>query len=539
MDKQLLLGDEAIGIAALDAGISAAYGYPGTPSTEILEYIIEEVGDRHSPVAKWCSNEKTAYEDAIGTSYVGKRALVTMKHVGLNVAADPFVNSALLGIKGGLVLAVADDPGMHSSQNEQDSRYYADLAHVPCLEPRNQQEAYDMTVEAFDLSERLSVPVMVRLTTRLSHSRGMVEPGSSRSENPPAKATEKTEWMLLPGYARKRWAHVLERQGELLAWSESSERNILVPSAGESGISVITTGMAGNYFEENKPDLAQQLTHLHIGAYPIPVALIRKAVAGAERVIVLEEGYPYLERYLRGLLDSPLEIIGKTDGVVPPSGELTPDNVRPALGLAKRRDTATAPVEASLPMRPPQLCAGCPHTDSYRALREATDAYTESVVSADIGCYALGALPPHAAVETIVCMGASIGVAKGAAEAGVRPAVAVIGDSTFLHSGVTSLVDAVSAETPMTIAILDNETVAMTGGQETILPSSRLRRLIEGAGVDPDHVIQIDPRKRNHEENVLSIRRELEYEGVSVILSVRPCIEAARKNARRGCADEE
>ena len=254
MHELALLGDEAVALGALHAGVTASYGYPGTPSTEILERLIAEYG-AGGPLAAWSANEKTALEAALGVSFAGCRSLVTMKLVGLNVAADPFMNGALLGIKGGLVIAVADDPGMHSSQNEQDSRFYAAFAMVPCLEPRSQQEAYDMTREAFDLSEKHRVPVVLRLVTRLSHARAGVAVRDARNRNAVAKAADKTEWMLLPAYARRRYAALIEKQGALSAWAESHPANLLELEGRDASLAVITTGLGGNYYEENLPDL--------------------------------------------------------------------------------------------------------------------------------------------------------------------------------------------------------------------------------------------------------------------------------------------
>ena len=361
MREMVLLGDEALAMGALHAGISAAYGYPGTPSSEIIEFLQRQPGAQPGDagyVAAWCANEKTAYEAAVGTSLAGRRALVTMKHVGLNVASDPFINSALLDIRGGLVLAVADDPGMHSSQNEQDSRFYADYARVPCFEPRNQEEAYAMTLEAFELSEAFHVPVMVRLTTRLAHSRAVVRVGEGRPPRPLAKFTDPTGWILLPNLARRNWDRLLAAQGRFREYSEASRHNTLSLASGELG--VITTGLGRNYYEENLEELAARLggkpSHLHIGVYPIPAGKVRALAARVRRVLVIEEGYPLVERQLRGLLEPPIVVDGKENGVVPPSGELTPDNLRPALGLPQRPGLAYD--GPALPGRPPQLCAG-------------------------------------------------------------------------------------------------------------------------------------------------------------------------------------
>ena len=291
MSEMVLLGDEAVALGAVHAGLTAAYGYPGTPSTEILEYLIRYRQRHGGPRADWCANEKTAYEAALGMSYAGRRTLVTMKHVGLNVAADPFMNSALVAVNGGLVVAVADDPGMHSSQNEQDSRVFADFARVVCLEPASHQEAYEMTREAFDVSERFHIPVMIRLVTRLAHSRGIVKVGEPRAENPPQKHEEPSAWVLLPGNARRQWRALLNRFADIQKYAATSRYNT-VEGGTAAGFGVITTGLARNYFVENLDDLTERPAHLHVGAYPYPAEAIRMFVAPLTRVLLLEEGYP-------------------------------------------------------------------------------------------------------------------------------------------------------------------------------------------------------------------------------------------------------
>jgi len=530
MSEYVVLGDEAVALGAVHGGVSSCYGYPGTPSTEIMEYLLEYSAEKGHPFATWSSNEKTALEEALGTSFAGKRAIVTMKHVGLNVAADAFMNGALLDIRGGLVIVVADDPGMHSSQNEQDTRYYADFARVPLLEPVNQQQAYDMTREAFDLSEKMGVPVLLRMVTRLSHSRSAIKTSLSREENPLNKADNRNDWMLLPANARKRWDSLLARQKDMIAYSEESLTNSLKMNESNRKRGVITTGLGYNYYMENSNELKDNPSHLHIGVYPVPEGKIRKLAAHVEELIILEEGYPYVERLIAGLLPRDLVIKGKMDNIVPLQGELTPDNVRPALGLSPRdSETSSSMV---LPGRPPQLCAGCPHGDTYKVIKEVQAELDESTVTSDIGCYALGALPPLGVPETIICMGASITSAKGASEAGLKNVMAVIGDSTFLHSGLTGLVDCVSSNTDVTIIIVDNETTAMTGGQTTILPSSRLEGVVKGIMKEPDHVITIPAHRKSHEENKEVLRKELAHKGVSVIIAVRECIETARKTLR-------
>ncbi|MCL2480600.1 MAG: indolepyruvate ferredoxin oxidoreductase subunit alpha [Spirochaetaceae bacterium] len=530
MAEQVLLGDEAIALGAIHAGLSNAYGYPGTPSSEIMGYLIDYSKKTGKIHAGWCSNEKTAYEDALGVSMAGKRTMVTTKHVGLNVAADPFINSALLKINGGVVVVVADDPGMHSSQDEQDSRFYADYAKVPCFEPVNQQEAYEMMGEAFEFSEKYNIPVMMRIVTRLAHSRAVVDTKEERAQNKKKKTDDATSWMLLPLYARRQWDRLLLKYDEFSKKSEDSKYNQLYINPDFKKYGIITTGLGKNYYIENLPELSVKPSHLHIGFYPYPAEKIKKLAAHVEKIIVIEEGYPFIEQKLRGILKQPVIIEGKLDNKIQPTGELNPDNVRPVLGLAERKGLAAV---EKLPGRPPQLCQGCSHVDSYNFIKEALSGYSESIVTSDIGCYALGAMPPYSAIESIVCMGACIGNAKGAAEAGLKPAVAVIGDSTFYHSGMTALVDAVSANTPMTLIILDNGTVAMTGGQETILPSSQLESVIKGLGVNPEHIKTVVPIAKNHDENVKILKEELEYEGLSVVLSVRECIENIKRRLKK------
>jgi indolepyruvate ferredoxin oxidoreductase alpha subunit len=530
MTDMVLLGDEAVALGAVHAGLTAAYAYPGTPSTEILEYLIRHRKAHGGPHASWCANEKTAYESALGVSFAGRRTMTSMKHVGLNVAADPFMNSAIVSINGGLVVVVADDPGMHSSQNEQDSRYYADFARIVCLEPANQQEAYDMTRDAFDVSERFKIPVLVRLVTRLAHSRAVVRARDARPENPVAKAPIPSSWILLPANARRQWRQLLDRQPQFLDWSELSGFNHLRLNDERRDLGVITTGIARNYYVENLDELGYHASHLHIGVYPVPVELVRRLLGHVSRVLVLEEGYPYVERMLRGIVEPDVEILGKASGVVPPDGELTPDIVRRALGLRERPGLEIPGL--SLPIRPPQLCAGCPHADSFDAITQAIAGFRSPVVTSDIGCYTLGALPPYSAVESCVCMGASVGMAKGASDAGLKPAIALIGDSTFLHSGVTPLMDAVAANTDMTLIILDNETTAMTGGQPTILPPSRIGKLVLGLGIDPAHCRVITAHHRHTDENRELIRQEVEYPGLSVIIAVRECIETLKSRKK-------
>lgn len=555
--RRILLGDEAVALAASDAGAGAAYGYPGTPSTEILEALKVLSAERGGPPVRWCANEKTAYEAALGASMSGQRALVTMKHVGLNVAADAFMSSSLVAIRGGLVLAVADDPGMHSSQNEQDSRLYADFARVLCLEPADQQQAYDMTREAFELSERFEIPVLVRLVTRLAHSRALVVPreraiaGRGASGAMPAPET----WTLLPANARKRWRRLLSIQAELISYSEQGPFCRLALSDGDRGLGVLTTGLGRNYYQESLPDLGFLPSHLHVGAYPPPAGLIRALAARVHTLLVLEEGYPHVEGRIRGILPLPLTVKGKLSGEVPLDGELTPETVRAALGLPPAPHVPAPDI--ALPPRPPQLCSGCPHRDTFEALRRALSAHPdaliepssllptareaappdpEPVVTSDIGCYTLGALKPISMGQSCVCMGASIGMAKGAADAGRRPVVAVIGDSTFVHSGMPPLCDAVAEDTDMTVIILDNGTTAMTGAQDTVVPSGQLGRLVVGLGAHVEHVHTIDAHPRRLDAMADVIAREIAHRGLSVVIARRECLEVARRRRKEALA---
>ncbi|MBU0618127.1 MAG: indolepyruvate ferredoxin oxidoreductase [Planctomycetes bacterium] len=520
MKTELLLGDEAVGLAAIHAGIAGAFSYPGTPATEIFEFIAHRTKGNRSVSALWSANEKVAYEEALGMSYAGKRAVVSMKHVGLNVAADPFVSSGLTGVNGGLVVVVADDPGMHSSQNEQDSRYLGDFAKVPVLEPGNQQECYDVTREAFDLSERMSLPVLVRIVTRLAHSRAVVHVSDAGTAPPEAKPLpNKNHWTLIPANARRRFRRLLDMQPALQEYSQQSPINEL-KLAGRRGI--IASGIAYNYVREALGnDHGDSL--LKIGTYPLPANLIRDLVNHCEEIVVVEEGYPFIESRLNGLLGLPGKLVrGKLDGSLPASGELTPDLVAAAFG---KQATGSEEAVGGLPGRPPSLCKGCPHTDTFKAMLDATKAYKRTVLFSDIGCYTLGCMPPFEAVHSCVDMGASISMAHGAAQAGVHPVLCTIGDSTFTHSGMTGLIGAAKSDANMTVFILDNATVAMTGGQPTMAAGEELIELLKGLGVKEDHLHVIEPLAKHHEQNVAVISEELKHQGLSVIVARRPCIQ--------------
>ena len=531
--RLLLLGDEAIAQGAIDAGLSGVYAYPGTPSTEITEYIQKNAVARERGLhSQWCTNEKTAMEAALGMSFMGKRAMVCMKHVGLNVCADPFVNSAMTGVGGGLVVVVADDPSMHSSQDEQDSRFYAKFAMIPTFEPSSQQEAYDMMAAAFDYSERQQLPVLLRVTTRMAHSRAVVRVvDEARGENPINYDAEAANWVLLPANARRRNDKVTAQQPQLEADAAVSDYNSLEATLQDAGtksaLGIIASGIAYNYVREvfaAHPGTACPL--LKISQYPLPKELVRKLMSQCERVLIVEEGQPFIEEQVRGVSDS-AAILGRLTGQLPRTGELTPDIVAQALGIDVRQ-VATPDVVAA---RPPQLCQGCGHRDVYAALNEVLREFDHPRVFGDIGCYTLGFLPPFRAIHSCVDMGASITMAKGAADAGQWPAVAVIGDSTFTHSGMTGLLDAVNEGADITVIISDNLTTAMTGGQDSA-GTSKYEAICRGLGVDEEHLHVVVPLPKNIPEITRIIREEINYHGVSVIIPRRECIQTFKRHAK-------
>lgn len=529
MEKLLLLGAEAIAQGAIDAGMSGIYAYPGTPSTEITEYVQRNRFARENGIhSDWSANEKTAMESALGMSYAGKRAMVCMKHVGLNVAADAFVNSAITGTGGGLIVTVADDPSMHSSQNEQDSRFYGDFSLLPIMEPTNQQEAYEMAFDGFELSEKFGLPVLMRITTRLSHSRAGVERRPVKEQNNLKLPDDPRQFVLLPSIARGRYKLLLEAQDGLEKAALNSVYNNLLPGSDQK-LGVIACGISMNYLEESFPD-GIPYPVLKISQYPAPKEMLKKILDDCDSILVLEEGYPLLEEGLRGYLNnSPVPIHGRLDGTLPRDGELNPDIVGKAFGI---ENTPGPEVPGILINRPPSLCKGCGHIDTFKALTEALKPYGDGRTFSDIGCYTLGALPPYDAVNTCVDMGASVTMAKGAADAGLIPSVAVIGDSTFTHSGMTGLLDAVVEDSPITVVISDNETTGMTGGQKSSAVG-RLESICRGIGVAEEHIRIITPLRKNHEENVRVIKEELDYNGISVLISRRECIQTASKKRRK------
>jgi indolepyruvate ferredoxin oxidoreductase, alpha subunit len=521
--QKVLLGVEAIAQGAIDGGMSGVYAYPGTPSTEITEYIQNNRYAVEKNIHRqWSANEKTAMEAALGMSYAGKRAMVCMKHVGLNVAADCFMNAAVTGVNGGLIVTVADDPSMHSSQNEQDSRYFGRFAQIPILEPTNQQEAYDMAYTGFEFSEKYKVPVLLRITTRLAHSRAIVKQSEVKIQNNLNLPTDPKQFILMPAIARRQYHKLLGNQASFEQESEQSVYNQYIDGKDKS-LGIIACGIAFNYLMENYPDGCPNPV-VKISQYPIPQTYINQLVNSCKTILVMEEGYPIIEELFRGY-PYRKNIKGRLDGTLPREGELNPDHVAKALGLPVAN---TDEVDSLVTVRPPALCTGCSHHDVYGVLNQVMEKYTKGRVFSDIGCYTLAALPPYNAIYSCVDMGASITMAKGAADAGLIPSVAVIGDSTFTHSGMTALLDAVYENSPITVIISDNESTSMTGGQE---PSGkgRLESICEGLGVHPDHIHVLTPLKKNHEQMAEVFAKEIDYPGVSVIIPRRVCIQ---KNAR-------
>ncbi|WP_243287152.1 thiamine pyrophosphate-dependent enzyme [Geothrix terrae] len=537
IQSTLALGVEAVGCAAFDAGIKGAFGYPGTPSTEGFEAVELLIhGARDGRVAQWAANEKVAYDLALGLSYTGHRALVTMKHVGLNVAMDAFANSALTGVRGGLVLLVADDPGMHSSQNEQDSRRLAEFAWLPCLEPSTVQECYDFTFRAFELSEALQVPVMLRIVTRLAHCRAALTRRATQTPTSLGLAPEATiqDWVLIPSNARRRYVDLLDKQPRLMA--ETTPLNRLVPGTVRRGVALAGMGRAyfGQLLHEN-PGLSA-LPRLEIAAYPVDPALEQAFLGQVDEVLVFEEDYPVLEDRLG--LRGTAAVRGRLDGTLPRTGELSPRLLKKALGLEP--PTGKAAISLELPVRAPRFCDGCGHVDAYGAVQQALAnvGAGDARVFGDIGCYTLAAQEPMAAIHAVVEMGASISMAVGAALAGQTPAVAVIGDSTFGHSGLPALLTAADAGVNVTVVILDNRVVGMTG-QQPSQALDQVERMVRGMGIAEDQLQVLLPVPKQHEANVAAMEAALRHPGPSVVVFRRECIQSIRRGVLKEHDREE
>lgn len=528
MRRALLSGNEAIARGAYEAGVKVAAAYPGTPSTEILENLAKYPGVD----TQWSPSEKVALEVVAGASYAGVRALAAMKHVGVNVASDPLMTLSYTGIRGGLVLISADDPGMHSSQNEQDNRHYARMAKIPLLEPSDSGEARKMVKMAFQLSEEFDTPVILRTTTRISHSKSpvIIDDDNVRSSSAAAGFARNPEKLvMLPAFGRKRHIRVEERLKELERFSESFDWNIV--EKGSEKVGIITSGVSYNYAKEVLP----WASFLKLGmVYPIPRRKILEFAESVEKLIVMEELDPFLEDQIKAL---GINVYGKD--VIPICGELSPDIIARSLAdiVSVEHDAEEPTPVTGLPLRPPVMCPGCPHRGVLYVLKK-----LGVIVTGDIGCYTLGALPPLSAIDTCLCMGASIshavGIDKALGNAVQGKVVAVIGDSTFYHSGIGPLMNAAYNKSSITVVILDNRTTAMTGGQdhpgtgrtlkgeETV--SVDIKGLARSLGVK--RVRTINPYSIEESRGVL--KEEISSSEVSLVISSAPCM--LLKGAPRG-----
>jgi len=542
---KLLSGNEALAMGAYRAGVKVATAYPGTPSTEILETL----AGFKDIYAEWSTNEKVAMEVALGASYAGVRSMVSMKHVGLNVAGDPFMAASMTGVGGGLVVITADDPGMHSSQNEQDNRHYARLAKVPMLEPADSQEAYELPAYAFDISEKFDTPVLLRSTTRISHSRSVVKMGDGRQvdEKPAAFGYDFKKYVMLPAHARMRHPLIEERLAKLAEYAEGFPLNIIIK--GDKKLGVITSGVAYQYAREVFP----QASFLKLAmTYPLPQKLIHGFAAQVDRLLVIEELEPFIQEQVKAM---GIRVVGKE--FIPRMGELNPDIIEAAgikAGLLEKEIIKDIPVP-KLPGRPPLLCPGCPHSGVFYVLsnlgqRQSLPGKAKKeprlIITGDIGCYTLGASPPLSAMDTCACMGAGIGQALGLEKAGVGDKViAVIGDSTFLHSGITGLVNAVYNKGQITIIIMDNRTTAMTGHQEhpgTGITAQGyegnmvdMEALVRGVGVEDVRAIDAWDIKALRS----SIKSAIDSPHISVIIARGGCAVRTKRRSAPMVVDED
>jgi indolepyruvate ferredoxin oxidoreductase alpha subunit len=544
--RKLLSGNEAIAVGAYHAGVLVATAYPGTPSTEILE----NLSKYRDIYAEWSTNEKVAMEVGLGASYAGVRALVSMKHVGLNVAADPFMAAATTGIHGGLVVISADDPGIHSSQGEQDNRHFAKLARVPMLEPADSQEAYDLIEIAFDLSEKYDTPVLFRITTRVAHSKSVVELDEKRIRKERTKHFHHDvgKYVMLPTNARNRVPNMHKRIVELTKYAETIPVNQIIDGDGKIGI--ISSGVSYEYAREVFP----RASFLKLGmTYPLPPELVQKFAGKVKKIFVVEELDPFLEENVKLL---GVHVEGKKH--LPRFGELNKAAVHHAAVQAGLSDRANPVTEVTLvknlPGRPPLLCPGCPHSGAFFVLSTIgkrakvldsegrSEEETGLIITGDIGCYTLATYPPLRAMDTTACMGASIGQAIGLEKAGVSSKIAaVIGDSTFMHSGITGIVDAVYNDAKITVIILDNGTTAMTGHQDhpgsgisaqgTVTEKVDIEKLVRGAGVKDVQVVNSFDVKAVRG----AIRSALDNPSLSVVIVRGKCavINRVRKNPRQ------
>ncbi|HHN81078.1 MAG TPA: indolepyruvate ferredoxin oxidoreductase subunit alpha [Methanomicrobia archaeon] len=524
--KSLMMGNEAIGRGAIEGGVSIVSAYPGTPSSEIPAYIADHAHE-HNVFVEYSTNEKVALEVAIGASWSGLRALVTMKHVGVNVAADALMSLTYTGTDGGLVLVSADDPSCHSSQNEQDNRYYARLANIPTLEPSSPQEALVMTREAFALSEDVGLPVMLRPTTRSCHCRADVETGEKLPQNEgPAFEHDITHKVTIPAHARLLHPELLEKVERARELFEKSPFNWI---EGHGTVGVIGSGISYAYVKEAVSLLGADVEVLKLGTvHPLPKDLITTFITSKEKIIIVEEMEPVVEEQVKAFaydLGLDVDIHGKD--VIPRMGELTTTRVKAGLAQVLSIQHEEHPVsdDVVLPPRPPTLCPGCPHRATFYCINKVAK---KSIKTSDIGCYTLGVVAPLSAVDTTLCMGASIGVACGLAAAGNKGVFATIGDSTFFHTGIPPLIDAVYNGHDINVVVLDNRTTAMTGHQphpgtgwtatRREAPKIDIAELCISLGA---YTQVVDPQ--DLDDTVEAMKRARDHEGVSVIVAMRPC----------------
>ena len=519
--RLLLSGNEAVARAVWEAGVKVAAAYPGTPATEMLE-VIATYPDLY---AEWSVNEKVSLEVAIGAAYAGSRAFCCMKHVGMNVASDALMTLTLTGVVGGLVIAIADDVGLSSSQNEQDSRYWGRFAHVPVFEPADSQEAYAMTLAAFELSEQFEVPVILRMTTRINHVKALVTMGERQPRTGKGFQKSPGRFVMVPGNAGKRIPLMFERDGRLREQAEKSPFNALETGT-DRRVGFITSGPAYMHVREAFPDAPV----LKLGfSCPVPVERCRALAALVDQVVVVEEVEPLVETELKA---AGLPVIGKA--ILPVQGELSPAVLRPAIArLLGEPVPPLPPAAAQVFPRPPTMCVACPHLGVYYTLSQVRNLN----ISGDIGCYTLGAGHPWNALDTCVSMGASMGIAlgmdKGRGEADQdKRVVAVIGDSTFLHMGMQGLLDMVYNKGSVTVLLLDNRAVGMTGGQDNPgngfnihgdeTPRVDFAKLCEALGVKKERIHTVNP----YELPVLfkTVREEVKVPEVSVIITDQPCV---------------
>ncbi len=521
--KELLTGNEAIARGAFEAGVTVAAAYPGTPSTEILENFVRYQG----VYAQWSPNEKVAMEVGLGAALGGARTLVTMKHVGVNVAADPLFTLAYTGVNAGFVLVGADDPGMHSSQNEQDNRNYAKFAKIPLLEPSNSQECKDMVGLALEISEQFDTPVLLRTTTRVAHSQSFVELGERGESHTKPYTKTPSKYVMVPAHARGRHVVVEERRQKLLEYSETCPVNKV--ELADKSIGIITSGIVYEYVKEVIPGASV----LKLGmTFPLPEKLVRKFAAEVKELYVVEELEPFLEEQIRLM---GIEVTGKK--LFPRMGEISQSMLaEKILSVTEFKELVDTSVlvkgvegdpDVQIPVRPPVMCPGCPHRGVFYTLSQ-----LKMTVMGDIGCYTLGALPPLEAMDTCICMGASVGSALGMEKAHPEmhgKVVAVIGDSTFLHSGITGLLDVAYNKGATTTIILDNSTTAMTGHQDHPATGRTLSKeptcqvdlvaLAKALGIS--RVVTADPFELDNLKNI--IKEEAEANEPSVIITKRPC----------------